>query len=284
MHRNFKREEKHDLWENIARADSETLLKALQLAEEGCLLVSSLMDSMKGIKPLTDSQIKEIESLGIKAEGVFQEIEPETREIGRKYGEFYIERYENEGKKLKKNDPEKFNYLVQIGRYNPDGSLPENRRQHQFRMGITQKAFEIALQQLQIPYIHNDPTIDWRAKFLYDFSIPSVEKIDIKSATLDNPNVNINCREFESEKPDIVVAYQILNPKWLKLVGFMYNSEIKQYETLGRGYRKYWRIPIEDFERKHNAESLLDILSKAKHKIEKISEPLEPDKAISREK
>jgi len=140
-------------------------------------------------------------------------------------------------------------------------------------MGITQKAFEITLQQLQIPYIPNDSTIDWRpnryeledpldktTKFSYDFYIPFLGKIDVKSATLKKPYVNINCREFNRENPDFVVAYQILNlnkPKWLKLVGFLRNSEVREYDTRRKGtWREYWPIPVEDIEAKHNGKEL----------------------------
>lgn len=228
----------------------------------------------KDIETLAQQEIAELESMGIELKGLFSLLEPEALKIAKDYADFYIARYEARGKRLKEENPEKFEYLVSKGRYNPDGTLPEHRKPHQLRMGLTQKAFEIFLQQIQVPYIPNDPTIDWREKFLYDFYIPLFGKIDIKSTTLENPYVNINCREFKRENPDYVVPYMILDmskPRWLKMLGYMYNSQVREYEPKGTGYRKYWKIPASDFEehngKRRDGEILLMRLMIVRHAI-----------------
>jgi hypothetical protein len=253
------------------------LNKEFTNSEDAFLLVSALRERMyEEINGLTLLQQKELEEMNVPINGIFQEIELETLKIVKQYAEFYVQRYEESGKKLMKVDPEKFKYLVRIKRFNPDGTLTDQRKLDQFCMGATQKAFEITLQQLQVSYIPNDPTIDWRpkqdidlldntTKFRYDFFIPLFGTIDIKCATL-KPGwnrVNINCREFNEEEPDYVVAYKILDiskPKWLKLIGFMKNEEIRKYKPVETS-RSFWSIPIEDF---HEAEKLVDVLLKTR--------------------
>lgn len=217
----------------------------------------------KDIERLSKNELEELKSMGIEPKGLFSLLEPEALRIARDYADFYINRYEAEGKRLKEEEPEKFDYLVKKRRYNRDGTLPENRRQHQLRMGLTQKAFELFLQQIQVPYIPNDPTVDWRKKFPFDFCIPMFGKIDIKSALSNNPFVNINCREFEKENPDCVVAYMILDmskPRWLKMLGYMLSSEIRKYEPRGSGYRMFWSIPANDFEERNGSKRDGEIL------------------------
>lgn len=232
--------------------------------------IQNLLHRVKSPKPisrdiekLAKEELEELKQYGVELKGLFSLLESEPLRIAKDYAEFYIARYEAQGKKLKQENPEYFESLVKRGRYNRDGSLPEKRKEHQLRMGLTQKAFEIFLQQIQIPYISNDPTIDWREKFLYDFKIPFFGEIDIKSCTLDNPVVNINCYEFNRENPDWVVAYQILDmskPRWLKLLGYVHSSKVREYESVlyegQRERRRHWKIPAKDFE-KSNGSALM---------------------------
>lgn len=244
--------------------------------------IENLLANVKSSKPLSsdieilaDSEITELKNKGVELKGLFHLLEPEALKVAEDYASFYIGRYEAEGRRLKEEEPEKFEYLVKKRRFNPDGTLPENRKQHQFRMGLTQKAFELFLQQIQVPYIPNDPTIDWREKFRYDFYIPLFGEIDIKSATLEKPYININCREFNKENPDYLVAYMILDmrkPRWLKMLGYMPSSEVREYEPYGTGYRKYWSVPIEDFDnQKRNGNILLKKLMLLRQAIKGIA-------------
>jgi len=234
-------------------------------------LLKAHKPSLPSIEELTEKEKLELEKLGISFNGLFHEIEPEVVEIAQLYSEFYNRRYEEYGKQLMIENPETFKKAVEEGRWNSDGTVSEKRKRQNFRMGLTHKAFEIALQQIQIPYVPNDPTIDWRpeakirkkTKVRYDFYIPLLGSIDIKSATFENPVVNINCEDFNQENPDFVVAYQILDelkPKWLWLSGFLANLEIKENYEPKRKWepsRAYWKIPIEDF-KKHDGFELCE--------------------------
>ena len=235
--------------------------------------VKSLEPLSRDIERLAEADKQELEKLGIDLKGLFHELEPEALRIAEAYADFYVARYESEGKRLMRENPEKFKYLLKLKRYLPNGSLPEKRKQEQFRMGLTQKAFELFLQQIQVAYIPNDPAIDWREKFKYDFRIPLFGSIDIKSALFSYPTplVNINMRDFESEKPDFAVAYLILDtnqPRWLKLLGILKASEIRGYEVV-EGSRPYWSVPASDFE-KHDGNELLRRLLIVKHELEKL--------------
>jgi hypothetical protein len=156
-------------------------------------------------------------------------------------------------------------------------------------VGATVKAFEMALQQLQIPYVHNDPMIGWRpeldkvqedvpaTKFSSDFWVPLIGRVDVRNATPDNPTVSINVEFFDRENPHYVIAYKILDmtePRWLELSGFMYRSEIRrQYEPVFLADRPFYSIPIEDFESEHDAHELCDILLIARNMIKNIVGP-----------
>jgi hypothetical protein len=229
---------------------------------ENVMKLLRAVKSMPSIEELTGKEKMELGEAGIDFNGLFQEIEPELLRIAKQYADFYIERYEDYYQEMKVKDRQKFAYEVQIRRVNPDGTLSEKRKNDQLRMGLTQKAFEIALQQIQVPYIPNDPTIDWRpysptkkkTSFVYDFYIPFFGRIDIKSSEYSKqPVVNINYKDFHDENPDFVVAYQIFgleNPKWLKLIGYLSNSEIISYESrkTARPYYSTVKGVIRNFE------------------------------------
>jgi hypothetical protein len=233
-------------------------------------LLKTTCKSTLSIEELTKKEKTELDVAGIDVNGLFQDIEPELLRIAKQYADFYVKRYEDYYQEMMEKDPAKFAYDVQIGRVNRDGTLSEKRKEDQLRMGLTQKAFEIALQQIRVPYIPNDPTIDWRpcsptkkkTSFDYDFYVPLFGRIDIKSSKYPRQSVvKINYRDFHKENPDFVVAYQILSgkePKWLKLVGYLSNSEITGYKPR-KTARPYYAIPIADFVR-HDGFKLLDKL------------------------
>jgi hypothetical protein len=272
--------------ENIDESQKEMLLEALQ---EGTLLKSAFWRNVGSSSPPDDLQRRELKETGVKLEGLFQEIEPETLKIAKDYAEFCIGQYENYCKRIRAVSTERFERLVEIGQCNRDGSLKEETRWRQLRMGVTLKAFEISLQQLRIPYVLNDPLVDWRpeaereledepsTKFPFDFWIPLMGRIDIRNATPDNPQVNINVEVFNRENPHYVIAYQILDvikPRWLKLSGFMYRSEVKkEYEPVHLAERPFYSIPIEGFESKHDAQELRSILLITRNMIRNVVGP-----------
>lgn len=259
--------------ESLNGSKKEMLLEALQ---DGTLLKKTFWKQLEGARQTADQQTRQLEKMGIKPEGLFEQIEPETLKIAKDHAELRIARYENHCRRMNAENPQKFNCLVEMGECNRDGSLKEETKRYQLRVGIPLKAFEIVLQKIQIPYVPNDPIIYCRSGsgkeladepsniFQSDLWVPLMGRIDIESATLENPAVNIDQNDFEEENPHYVVAYQILDmvqPRWLKLSGFVYRSEIrKQYEPIRDVDRPFYSIPIEDFEAKHDARELRNIL------------------------
>lgn len=174
--------------ESLNGSKKEMLLEALQ---DGTLLKTTFWRHLEDAKPVAGRQRRELEKMGIKPDGLFEEIEPETLKIIKDYADLRITQYENHCKRIYSENPEKFKYLAQIGECNPDGSLKEEAKQYQLRVGITLKAFEMALQRLQAPYVLNDLIIDWRSRsekeledestsgFQFGFWVPLMGKIDI---------------------------------------------------------------------------------------------------------
>jgi hypothetical protein len=225
-------------------------------------LVKSVNQNSKEIPKLTDTEIEEIKKLyGETPTGIYQEIEPQVLEVSKLYAKFFVERYESAEMAKVKNGKK----VTNLRKFNSDGSLTKKGKEDQFRMGLTQKAFEIFLQQMLIPYHTTEATIDWREKFAenykvpWDFYIPFFGTIDIKS-TIDQ-NINVNCRDLESEKPDWIVGYKIFDinqPKWLKLLGYMDAEKVRQYPS-EQAQRPYYKIPIADFEQEQYNSNRLKI-------------------------
>jgi hypothetical protein len=272
--------------EDLSESQKETLLEALQ---EGTLLKRTFWQHIENARPTADPPTRELERMGVKLEGLFEKIEPETLEMAKDFAEFCIGQYQDFCKRIRTVNPERFEQFVEIGECDRDGSLTEETRWRQLRVGATAKAFEMALQQLQIPYVHNDPMISWRpeldkerenepaTKFSSDFWVPFIGRVDVRNATPANPTVSINVEFFDRENPHYVIAYMILDmtePRWLELSGFMYRSEIRrQYEPVFLADRPFYSIPIEDFESKHDAHELCDILLIARNMIKNIVGP-----------
>jgi len=222
------------------------------------------------VEPLSKAEREELRSHGFQVlqNDVFYELEPEAVTIARNYGNFYVARYEQYCKRLKIQDPQRFQRYVRIKRCNPDGSLTEERKTHQFRMGLTQIAFHLLLQQLHIPSVHNDPTVDWRDFFKYDFYVPFFGSIDIKSVLLRQQFVNVNVRDLKVENPDYVIALMldVENPTWIKVLGCMPTSTVRQF-PVEECYRRYYCIPVEAFD---NAIGLLKALLEVRNKISEL--------------
>ena len=110
-------------------------------------------------------------------------------------------------------------------------SWPEKKERNNYFGMIGHKCFEIMLQQHQIPYIHNDPTIDWRQQMDYDFRVPHVGKIEVK--TVDFPRTHINlivtCREWH--RNDYCFAMKLVDepPKKVKFFGYASREEVEKF-------------------------------------------------------
>jgi hypothetical protein len=191
--------------------------------------------------------------LGIPELDMGWDIEPELRRLARLYAQFYMERYRYTHPSL-----------------------------DQYAMGITQAIFETVSQDLNLPYIHNQPHLDrrepdrGRAVLLWDFKVPGIGKIEIKSQYR---KMNKETREFyyptcininfaEWKKPEWVVGIYILDmpetipeihdhikaPTKAWLIGCMNKANVESHEIQpgkprypgDMSDRRHWTISVKD--------------------------------------
>jgi len=95
---------------------------------------------------------------------------------------------------------------------------------------IGQKCFEATLQQLEIPYVPNDPLLDWRGKKNYDFRIPTVGTVEVKTTDFlaNQIRVLVKCSEWHDS--DYCFALKLINktPTKVTFMGYATGKEVKQ--------------------------------------------------------
>jgi hypothetical protein len=113
----------------------------------------------------------------------------------------------------------------------------ENRPRNNYVGLIGQKCFEIVLQQLDVPYVPNDATIDWRGKKDYDFKIPNVGTIEVKSvdSSTSHKRVLVKCAEWHNSDYVLAVKLNDETPSLLQFVGFATKEEVQKTFTYAEG-------------------------------------------------
>lgn len=140
-------------------------------------------------KPISELDIPPdiTERHGIKPTDTGYLIEPEILKLARLYAIFYSDRYHW-----------KYRFI------------------DQYAMGLSQAIFETILQDLQVPYVHNQPHIDRRhgererSIILWDFYVPGLGIIDIKSGW-EYPNIAVNCSDWLKENPDFMAGVYFID-------------------------------------------------------------------------
>ena len=95
-----------------------------------------------------------------------------------------------------------------------------------------QKAFEMLLQKLECAYVPNDPIIDQRLEKDYDFLIPQLGKIEVKS--LDHYCRKVLIKESEWHSNDFLVVWQFPTDKRkeLRMIGWLTQEEVEAYPII----------------------------------------------------
>jgi hypothetical protein len=206
----------------------------------------------------------------------FHSLGEEALKICKDYAGFYINRYLKELRKLRHEEPEKFQTLVRKGRVKEVKGkvvLPKKRKCNIYVGLLGEKAFHLLLQELNVPCDYNEPVVDWRGFKVVDFRIPFLGLVEIKTANFNASDVSINCREFKKANPTIVVACQVSELSSVLFYGYMTKEEIESYKPIGYGYRRYWSIPLIDFVNKHPCqEDLIACLNSVREKIRKLEQ------------
>jgi hypothetical protein len=136
-------------------------------------------------------------------------IDPEILKWARLHADIWLKRWKEGSAAHWTTNEERSNYIGLIG----------------------QKCFEIALQQLEVPYVHNDPAIDWRGKKSYDFRIPNVGTVEIKTVDYrsNQKRLIIKCSEWHNS--DFVLGIKLTDelPTALQFIGYAANKDVKGF-------------------------------------------------------
>lgn len=175
-------------------------------------------------------------------------VEPEIVELATLYAKIWLKRWE-EG---------------------TQESWDKNRKRNNYIGLIGQKCFEITLQQLDIPYIPNDPTIDWRGKKNYDFKIPNIETIEVKTVDYQPKNRRLLIRSNQWHNSDFVLALKLLDelPTNVKFIGYATKKEVENF-TYAENEFPCFKSPCywEFLDKLHSARQFFNILKQRTEEI-----------------
>lgn len=108
------------------------------------------------------------------------------------------------------------------------------------RLGLCgQKAFELMLQLMEIPYVPNDPIIDQRLTKNYDFLIPKLGKIEVKCYKHYCKKVLIKPNEWHSNDYLVVWKFRSNQQDSLQMVGWQTKNEVELTPTTKKGATIY---------------------------------------------
>jgi hypothetical protein len=156
-----------------------------------------------------------------------------------------------------------------LARYeqNPLNHFKSNNERENARLGLCgQKAFELLLQLLEVPYVPNDPIIDQRLRKDYDFLIPMLGKIEVKTEKHYARKVLIKISEWHSD--DYLVAWQMNKAETsLNMIGWMSRKQVEAHPKTPKGktkYNPYTDSYIIDISELNPPETFITMLEKAK--------------------
>jgi hypothetical protein len=143
------------------------------------------------------------------------EVEPEIVSWAKLHAEFFLKRWKKGAQMHWTTNENRSNFIGLLG----------------------QKCFELTLQQLEIPYVPNDPVMDWRKTKDYDFRIPRVGKIEVKTIDYPPNHVRLIAKCAEWHDNDYVFALKLGDetPTKAYFMGYATNKEVLKDFT----YTKY---------------------------------------------
>ena len=145
------------------------------------------------------------------------EIEQEFMQWVILHAEFFLQRYKDG-----------------IGRHWTENELKTTR------IGLSgQKAFELMLQLMEIPYVPNDPVIDQRLEKDYDFLISTLGKIEVKTYDYYCRKVLVKPSEWHGNDFLVVWKFRNKNHDSLQMVGWLTKQEVEATPTIAKGKSRY---------------------------------------------
>jgi hypothetical protein len=124
-----------------------------------------------------------------------------------------------------------------LARYeeNPLNHFKSNNERENARLGLCgQKAFELLLQLLEVPYVPNDPIIDQRLQKDYDFIVPTLGKIEVKTEKHYAKKVLVKISEWHHD--DYLVAWQMNQAEThLNMIGWQTKAQVEAHPITPKG-------------------------------------------------
>lgn len=169
------------------------------------------------------------------------EVEPELRIAVKQYAEFYLKRYHIDDSGHWTYKEERNNYIGQMG----------------------QTTFFILLQQLYVPNDANFPIIDWRGKKDYDYHIPNLGTVEVKTLEVGHRKLQIKKSEWHGS--NYVVAFQFADrlPKRLTFRGWLTKEQVENlhyYKEAETDYNPYAACWMTDLTKLNRQKEFLEML------------------------
>jgi hypothetical protein len=144
------------------------------------------------------------------------EIEPEILEMATLQAKFFLKRWKKTNSVLHWTQGEARNNYVGL---------------------IGQLCFELTLAQLDIPVIPNNATVDWRSKKDYDFKIPHVGTVEIKTTDYPQNHTRMMIKKAEWHDSDFAFAIKLADalPTKAWFMGYATRREINAEFEDGTG-------------------------------------------------
>jgi len=129
---------------------------------------------------------------------------------------------------------------------------------------LGQKIFEITLQQFEIPYIPNDPVINWTSTKKYDFRVPHVGTIEVKTRESEPYKTDVLVKCSEWHRSDYLVALKLNDPKpeTATIAGYATCQEVEHDFTYCENKKPCLYEPcyLQDLNKLRNANEFLKML------------------------
>ena len=195
---------------------------------------------MREIKPIRLKNIKRLVRLPVGKEAIY-DVEKEVISWAVLHANFYLARYALSPAKHWAKGEERTIYVGMIG----------------------QKIFDLILQQLAVPKDHNDPVIDWRREKPYDFEVPGLGTVEVK--TFDHYCGKVLVKKSEWHGNDYCVVFKFMDkkPTEVHMKGWLTKEQVENLPVSKRGETKYTPYAdayITDFDKLKPANQFISML------------------------
>jgi hypothetical protein len=141
----------------------------------------------------------------------------------------------------------------------------ENEERTNYIGLLGEKCFELTLQQIEVPYVRNDPLVDITNEYHkpYDFRVPFIETIEVKTVDFQSNQTRMLVKKAEYHNSDYYLAIKLLDqePTKAMFMGYAAGEEVQNFTYAENEFpcRKepcYWQF----LEKLHSAREFFNLL------------------------